>query len=401
MVSTPRNISTIPLGTARPSAVLSAHYFLYFGMMGIFLPYFNLLCHNLGLTGFQIGAINSTRTVVMVLFSIFWGAVADRLALRRPVFIATAFLSALAWGGYLLTEEFLPMLAVTVVYAIFFGPVIPFLEAFTMEALSRDGADRNGYGRIRAWGSFSFIGVVLVMGKLMEATSIRLVAPLILLASLMLALCTLAVPKDLSPKKRSGASEIRSLFSGRVLCFLFANFLMLAGHGTYYGFFSIHLEELGYGPGFIGLSWALATLSEVAVMMGSARIFRHLAIERALFLAFLVAVVRWVVLFFVTSPIAILLAQLLHAATYGLFHVACILYMEQLSTPRNRTVAQVANNAVSYGLGLMVGFLVNGWLYDRYGAHLFLMSAGISLCGAALIYLTTSSQPDAVNPAAR
>lgn len=390
MGSTHRNISTIPRGAVRPTAILSAHYFLYFGMMGIFLPYFNLFCHHLGLTGFQIGALNSTRTVVMVLFSILWGALADRLALRRPVFIATAFLSAAAWGGYLLTGTFLPMLAVTVLYAIFFAPVIPFLEAFTMEALNGRDGDPNSYGRIRAWGSFSFIGVVLAMGKLIGATSIHLVVPLILLASLLLALCTLAVPKDLSPKKRSQASEIRTLFNRRVLLFLFANFLMLAGHGTYYGFFSIHLEALGYGPGFIGLAWALATLSEMAVMIGSARIFRHLAIERALFLACLVAVLRWVMLFFVTSREAILLSQLLHAATYGLFHIACILYMDQLSTPQNRTVAQVANNAVSYGLGLMIGFLINGWLYDRYGANLFLMSAGISLCGAALIHYTTA-----------
>lgn len=386
MGSTPRNISTIP----SPTAILSAHYFLYFGMMGIFLPYFNLLCHHLGLSGFEIGAINSTRTVVMVVFSMLWGALADRLALRRPVFIATAFLSAVAWGGYLLSEAFFPMLAVTVVYALFFGPIIPFLEAFTMEALNRDGADRNGYGRIRAWGSLSFIGVVIAMGRIMETTSIRLVTPLILAASVLLAFCALAMPRDLSPRKRSGASEIRSLFNRRVLGFLLANFLMLASHGTYYGFFSIHLAALGYGPGFIGLAWALATVAEMAVMMGSARLFRHLAIDRALFLACLVAVARWVMLFFVTSPGAILFSQLLHAATYALFHIACILYTDRVSTPGNRTVAQVANNAVSYGLGMMVGFLLNGWFYDRYGAHLFLMSAGIALVGAVLIHLSTA-----------
>ena len=44
--------------------------------------------------------------------SIMVKALADRLALRRPVFIAAAFLSAAAWGGYLLTEAFLPMLGV-------------------------------------------------------------------------------------------------------------------------------------------------------------------------------------------------------------------------------------------------------------------------------------------------
>ncbi|WP_300667106.1 MFS transporter [Desulfoluna sp.] len=393
MDPTPRNISTIPHGRVRPATILSIHYFLYFGMMGLFLPYFNLLCHRIGLSGFEIGVLNSTRTVVMVLFSLFWGALADRLALRRPVFIATAFLSAAAWGGYLLTEAFLPMLAVTVVYALFFGPVIPFLETFTMEALGRNNGDQNGYGHIRAWGSLSFIGVVLIMGKLVEVTSIRLVVPLILLASLLLALCSLAMPKDLSTQKRSQTSDIRSLFNRRVLVFLLANFLMLAGHGTYYGFFSIHLASLGYGSGFIGLAWALASLAELAVMMGSARIFKTLPIDRALFLACLVAAIRWVMLFFFTSREAILLSQLLHAATYGLFHIACILYMDQLSTPSTRTVAQVANNAVSYGLGLMTGFLVNGWLYDRYGALLFLMSAGISLCGAALILQTITSRP--------
>jgi len=395
MGPTPRNISTIPHGARHPSAILSAHYFLYFGMMGIFLPYFNLFCHNIGLSGFEIGALNSTRTVVMVLCSILWGALADRLALRRPVFIVTACLSAVAWGGYLLTETFLPMLAVTVVYALFFGPVIPFLEAFTMEALNRPGADPKAYGRIRAWGSLSFIGVVMAMGKIIETASTRLVPPLILLASLVLALCSLALPRDLSPRRRSGASEIRSLCNRRTFGFLLANFLMLAGHGTYYGFFSIHLEETGYGPGFIGLAWALATVSELAVMMGSSRIFKHLAIERALWLACLLAALRWLMLFAFTSPVAILLSQLLHAATYALFHIACILYTDRLSTPGNRTVAQVANNAVSYGLGLMAGFLVNGCLYDRYGMHLFLMSAGISLCAAALIHRVTSRPPGA------
>ncbi|VFQ43640.1 MFS transporter [Desulfoluna butyratoxydans] len=393
MGPTPRNISTIPSGARPPSVILSAHYFLYFGMMGIFLPFFNLFCHNIGLSGFEIGAINSTRTVVMVLFSILWGALADRLALRRPVFILTSFLSALAFGGYLFTDTFLPMLGVTVVYALFFGPVIPFLEAFTMEALNRPGADPNAYGRIRAWGSLSFIGVVMVMGRVMEISSTRLVPPLILLASLMLALCTPAMPRDLSPLKPAGTSEIKSLFNRRTLGFLLANFLMLAGHGTYYGFFSIHLEQTGYGPGFIGLAWALATLAELAVMTGSSRIFKHLPIHRALWIACLLAALRWVVLFAFTSPAAILLSQLLHAATYALFHIACILYTDRLSTPGNRTVAQVANNAVSYGLGLMAGFLVNGWLYDRYGAGLFLMSAGISLGAAALLFLVASRSP--------
>ena len=371
------------------TAILSTHYFLYFGMMGIFLPYFNLLCHHLGLTGIEIGALNSIRTLVLIFFSFLWGSLADRFALRRPIFIAASLLSAAAWSGYLFTASFIPMLAVTIIYAAFFAPVIPFLEAFTMEALSRNKRP-NGYGKIRAWGSLSFIGVVAIMGPLVEAASTRLVVPLILLFSILLSGASVAIPKNLSPAIKSEISELKDLFTPRVRRFLFANFLMLASHGTYYGFFSIHLEALGFGPTFIGIAWAVASIAELGVMMGSNSLFRCISVQQALLIAPLLAILRWALLFFATSWQAILLAQLLHAATYALFHMACILYIDQLSSPQNRTVAQVVNNSVSYGLGLMAGFLINGWLYDRYGAHLFLISAAISLASAFVIWTVTT-----------
>jgi PPP family 3-phenylpropionic acid transporter len=58
--------------------------------------------------------------------------------------------------------------------------------------------------------------------------------------------------------------------------------------------------------------------------------------------------------------------------------------MDRLSTGETRTLGQAANNAVSYGLGMMAGFLLNGYLYEEYGALLFLMSACVSLVGAVV-----------------
>ncbi|MEJ2473149.1 MAG: hypothetical protein P8Y74_04595, partial [Desulfobacterales bacterium] len=52
-----------------------------------------------------------------------------------------------------------------------------------------------------------------------------------------------------------------------------------------------------------------------------------------------------------------------------------------------KTVGQAVNNAVQYGLGLMVGFFINGFLYERIGsAGLFVMSAGIAAAGGALFW---------------
>jgi len=82
----------------------------------------------------------------------------------------------------------------------------------------------------------------------------------------------------------------------------------------------------------------------------------------------------------------VLASQVLHAVTYGSFHMASILYIDRLSPGHGKTGGQAVNNAVTYGLGLMVGFLVSGWGYEHLGARgLFAASAGIALAGALMI----------------
>ena len=65
---------------------IRSQYFLYFGAMGVFLPYFNLYCLDIGFSGFQIGSLSAVRAAVMILFSLLWGFIADRKGLRRPIY---------------------------------------------------------------------------------------------------------------------------------------------------------------------------------------------------------------------------------------------------------------------------------------------------------------------------
>ena len=80
-----------------PLLVIRLQYFFYFAVLGIFLPYFNLYCYHLGFSGAQIGALSAARSMVMVVFSIIWGLLADRFHLRRPIYIVCSVLSALTW----------------------------------------------------------------------------------------------------------------------------------------------------------------------------------------------------------------------------------------------------------------------------------------------------------------
>ena len=362
--------------------IISSQYFLYFGVLGIFLPYFNLYCYNLGFSGLQIGFLSGLRSVAMVIFPLIWGILADRLNIRRPIYIFCNFVSTAIWVLYLLTVEFWPMLIITAFYGMFYAPIISFLEAVTMDVL---GAEKKGYGRIRVWGSVSFIVIVLMLGKIIDLYSVDIILVLILAGSLMLAVISAGIPSIQTPKKDILTPGAGSLLEKHVIIFLFCAFLMLVSHGAYYGFFSIHLAKMGYGSTFIGITWALASTAEILVMVKSDKIFSRFSLENVLFVSFLVAAVRWIILFFVESMPLILLSQILHAVTYGTFHMASILYIDQLAPEKSKTLGQAVNNALTYGLGLMVGFFVNGYVYEITGSFtLFLMSSLIALAGGLI-----------------
>ncbi len=365
-----------------PRFVISAQYFVYFGVLGMFLPYFNLYCHHIGFSGFQIGALSALRSVTLVLFPLIWGLLADRFHIRREIYIVCNFTSTVIWVFYLLTTDFWPMFVVTLCYGAFYAPIISFLEAFAMEALGRA---RESYGRLRAWGSVSFIGVVILLGRVIDSTSVDVILKTILVGSAVLCVFSLKIPRVNLVPKGPFLPHARTLVQPQALGFLFCAFLMLVSHGTYYGFFSIHLDALGYGKTFIGFAWALASTAEILVMILSKSIFRRFSLENVLIFSFMAAALRWFALYFTVSPGGILLTQVLHAITYGTFHMAGILYIDRLSSENAKTLGQAANNAVTYGLGLMVGFLLNGWLFETAGAHvLFAVSGLIALFGGAM-----------------
>jgi PPP family 3-phenylpropionic acid transporter len=276
------------------------------------------------------------------------------------------------------------MLAITIFYGMFFSPIISFLEAFTMDIL---GKEKKSYGRIRVWGSISFIAAVLVLGKIIDLYSVEIIVVLILAGSLMLSVISTQVPVLQIAKRKRLAAGAKSLLGRHVVVFLFCAFLMLVSHGAYYGFFSIHLENLGFGSTFIGLTWALASGAEIVVMLRSDQIFNRFSIKAVLIFSFMVAALRWLILFFVQSAAAILFAQVLHAVTYGTFHIASILYIDRLAPDKAKTLGQALNNAISYGLGLMVGFFFSGYLYEIIGSFaLFIISSLIALCGGLIFW---------------
>ncbi|PIE74758.1 MAG: MFS transporter [Deltaproteobacteria bacterium] len=365
---------------------ISAQYFIYFFILGIFLPYFNLYCHKIGFTSFQIGSVSSLKTFSTIVFPLLWGYLADKFFIRKKIFILANFFSAALWFLFFISEKFWFMMGVMFFYSLFQAPIISFLEAFTIDILEKEKA---GYGKIRLWGSIGFIISVFLVGYLTDKISIYIILYMIFAGSFIQFLFSIKIPDVSSGSLKSAGFEIKFLLRADIIIFLAASFLMLASHSPYYAFFSIYLSDNGMDNTFIGISWGIAVCAEIFIMYKSDYIFKKINPGKVLVFSMIAAGIRWFILYFFHSGIIILSSQILHCFSYGTFHMASILFIDKMTPAGKKTTGQAVNNAFTYGLGLMAGNLLSGYFYDYYGGRNLFMFAGITaIAGAVLMYVS-------------
>jgi MFS transporter, PPP family, 3-phenylpropionic acid transporter len=171
-------------------------------------------------------------------------------------------------------------------------------------------------------------------------------------------LCSLWVP---NAQPSSGNRKVladgffKQLRSPGVLAFYACVALMQMSHGPYYTFLTLHLESLGYSRGMIGLLWALGVVAEVLMFMAMRRILLRFSVRRVLLFSFLTAGVRWLLLgSFAEYLWVLLLAQLMHAATFGSFHASAMSFVQRSFGPGQQGQGQ-ALYATLAGMGGAAG----------------------------------------------
>jgi PPP family 3-phenylpropionic acid transporter len=162
--------------------------------------------------------------------------------------------------------------------------------------------------------------------------------------------------------------------------------LMQVGHGGYYAFYTLRLQDLGYPGWAIGSLWALAVLCEVGLLSRADDLVEKLGTPAVQRMSLVAAAVRWLVIGFLAVPVALVLAQVLHALTYAAFHVASLREVHRRFGPGRRATGQALYSGLTYGLGIFTGTLLAGALVDRAGyAGLFLFCAAMPLLAIAVL----------------
>jgi MFS transporter, PPP family, 3-phenylpropionic acid transporter len=372
----------MPLSAA---LTLSLFYLASFAVLGVYLPYFNLYLESLGFGGLQIATLTLLLPLMATLVPTLGGVLADRLRRRRELVIACSVLALLTFGLVPAARSFGAMVAVIAVYAALRSPALPLVEASAMEISAAGGPP---YGRMRVWGSLAFIVTALGTGALVGARGERAALGLILALLALNALSALLLPRETVPAAAAKArSSLRRLvMQPRVLVFLLACLLSQASHGPYYVFYSIHLEKLGYPPQAIGCLWGVAVGCEIIAMLSMPRVLRRLGTLPTMGASVLVASARWWICAATADPVAMVLAQAMHAATYAAFHVAAVTHTHRLFGEEHRSSGQAVYSSAAYGLGNMLGMFLSGVLYDRTTmANLFAGASATALLSGFLV----------------
>ena len=355
---------------------LAAFYCAHFIQAGLFMAYFPLYLSARGFGAVEIAWVLALPSIMRTFAPAGWGVLADRTG-ALPALVAVSCAGAAAGFATLpFAEGFAAVAVVIGLTSLASAGALPIVEAITLGALA---GQAGRYGPIRLWGSIGFIGAVLAGGAWLDAVPVKaLPGPLVAFALVALAVA-------LSLPGRSGhahAEPARWPMSAPLLRLLACGFFMAAAHGTLYTFFTLHLERSGYRVAAIGVLWSLGVVAEIVVFLFLPQLFRRFALSTILVASFGCAVARFLLLGWLADALwLVVIAQLLHAATFGAFHAAAVAAVHRVLPQAAHARGQALFSSVTYGAGGAAGALAAGWLWELGGPGLaFSLSA---LCGLA------------------
>lgn len=362
---------------------LAAWYFFYFAFIGAFAPYFTLYLQSLGLTAAAIGTLMSLMLAMRLVAPNLWGWLSDRVGHKAPVVRASALLSVAGFLVFFVATDFWGLFAGMALMSFFWSASLPLVEAMTLRHL--EGRAEH-YGRIRLWGSVGFIAAVLGTGAWLDRAPLAslLWVNLALLVGIVACAWLLAdIPASRSADTPMGFRS--GLRRPEVLALLAACFFMSAAHGPFYVFYSIHLVDHGYDKTAVGVLWSLGVVAEIAVFVAMPMMERAWSVQAILRASLVLAVVRFLLIGWAADSVALLLvAQVMHGATFGAYHAAAVAALNRWFPARHQARVQALYGSISFGAGGMLGNLVSGAAWQGLGPGLT-FSLGSVLAAVGLL----------------
>jgi PPP family 3-phenylpropionic acid transporter len=374
-------------GFAVPVALFYAALFVVYGM---YVPFMPVWLDWKGLTAGEISVVIAAPLFLRVLVTPTVAVAADRSANHRRYLIWLAW-AALAFVLVLAASDaFSAILIFSVLLMISNSTCLPLIDTISVQGTRARGLD---YGRLRLWGSLSFVGASFIGGVAITefggGAGIWLIAAgcaLTLIAAYQVpgaeADATLRVADKAQPVWK--ASEPRELLRQREFqLFLVAAGLAQAAHAAFFTFGTLLWQKQGLSAAWCGTLWAIGVFAEVLLFTFSGRVAAKFGAVRLIAIAGAASVVRWLALATEPSLALLMPLQLLHGVTYGASHIGAMHFIHD-AVPRDRAgSAQALYATVSAGVAMGVATLIAGYVYADAGPLAYVAMAAVAVVSLA------------------
>jgi PPP family 3-phenylpropionic acid transporter len=393
------------------SIPLTLFWFVYFGSLGIFYPYFTLyLRENAGLTGTQVGLILAISPLAGMIAQPIWGQLADRTGARSRMLAFLTVGTALGYLGLGMADGFWPIVLAMCALALVGTAIFPMITSVSL-AILRD-AGRHAFGHVRAWGTIGYFILIMLFPWALQILSaptengastpgvsqpalglmFPITAGLVLVASLI----AFFLPKKGAVALRAARGDWRELVHNRAfvrfLCFsLLAHFLM---HGPMW-LFPLFVRARGGDLGTIRDMWVLMLLVEIPLVLMTGSGLKRLGARGLLAIGVLVGGMRWTLCALISDANLLFAVQALHGVTVVGLNLGSPLYLDVVAPEKLRSTAQGVLSMVGSGIAGIASNISAGWLIDRSGIDLLYLICGVgalALGGLACWILPAANQ---------
>lgn len=376
---------------------LAMFYAALFVVYGAQVPFLPVWLDWKGLNAHQVAAVTAAPFLLRLIVTPACALVADNANAHRRMILGLAWtaLAAILVLGQM--DGFTAVLAVSLIFSLASASIMPLTETIAVAGATEMKLD---YGRMRLWGSLSFVAVGLAGGLLIDQAGPAAAVWLLMLGSAATVAAAHTLPRPAERPARADvgsggkapmvSADVKRLARAPVfLAFLVAVSTAQASHALFYTFGALHLGQQGLSGAWIGGLWAIAVLAEVLLFAIAGSGLSRAGPRLLLAAGGLAAVLRWSVMS-VDPPLGVLIGlQVLHALTFGATHLGAMRFIAAAAPVGTAGTAQALHSSFAAGIVMGGAILASGTLYERFHGSAFLAMAAlgvVSLLATALIW---------------
>jgi nucleoside transporter len=355
---------------------LSTMMFLQFFIWGAwFVTMGTYLSKHLGAEGAQIAKAYETQAIGAIIAPFIIGLIADRF------FSAQIILGALHLVGsglmYMAAQAtgFGGFYPYVLAYMVLYMPTLALVNSVSFKQMSDPSAQ---FAQVRLWGTVGWIVAGMLIGYVFlweKEGALKNTFYMAAGVSALLGLYSFTLPSTPPGNKGNnttirdilGLDALKLLNDRNYLVFFIASVLICIPLAFYYQNANLFLNDVGMPNAAGNMSWG--QVSEVLFMLALPVFLKKYGIKKTLLLGMFAWVLRYLLFAFGDADSGIwmlFLGILLHGICYDFFFVSGQIFTDYKAGDTIKSAAQGLITLATYGLGMLVGFRLAGWVYDSY-----------------------------------